>query len=162
MSFQETGNKVPISTDELIKYVHFKLIEFDAIVAENKSIPSFNPYVHAIIYKTKDGKTIKIPEEIQKQAIDLLYQQTGKNIQTSQQMPQVPQAQSMQPMQPMRRRKLQKKVIYVYEEDNNPIKLGILIFAAVLALFLFFKMNSDAKSSPYNVDTEQLRYFLTK
>jgi hypothetical protein len=159
MSFRETGNKVPISTEELIKYVHFRLLEFDAIVSEQKSIPSFNPYVDEIIYKTKEGKTIKIPVEIQKQAIDMLYQQTGKNIPTSQQMPQT---QPRQQMKPTRRPKLQKKVIYVYEEDNNPIKLGILIFAAILALYLFFKINSDSQSSPYGVNTEKLRYYLAK
>jgi len=157
MSFQETGNKVPISTEELIKYVQFKLSEFDIIVTNQKSIPPFNPYVDEIIYKTKDGKMIKVPEEIQKQAINIQYQQTGRNIPQAQQMPQT----QMQ-MKPMRRHKLQKKVIYVYEEDNNPIKLGILIFAAILALYLFFKINSDSKSSPYGVNTEKLRYYLTK
>ena len=162
MSFQETGNKVPISADELSNYVTSQLQEFDLTISKKKTIPEFNPYIHPIIYKTKDGKTIKIPEGIQKQAVDLWYQKTGKNIPLMQQMQQQPQPQP-QPQQEIQSQEMQlpKKVIYVYENDTSLIRLGILIFAAVLALFLFFKMNNSS-SSPFNINTEQLRYYLTK
>ena len=164
MSFQETGNKVPISADELSNYVTSQLQEFDLTISKKKTIPEFNPYIHPIIYKTKDGKTIKIPEGIQKQAVDLWYQKTGKNIPLMQQMQQQPQPQPQpQPQQEIQSQEMQlpKKVIYVYENDTSLIRLGILIFAAVLALFLFFKMNNSS-SSPFNINTEQLRYYLTK
>ena len=153
MNFKETGNKVPISGEELINYVQHKLGEFDAPSSQQKSIPFINPYSQEIIYKTKDGKTIKIPEEIQKQAVDLWYQKTGKNIALMQQI---------QPLQPEIKSSPQKKVVYVYENDDSLIKLAILIFAAVLALYLFFKMNGQSSASPFGVNTEQLRYYLTK
>ena len=158
MNFQETGNKVPISGEELINYVQHQLGEFDVQSSQQKTIPSFNPYSQPIIYKTKDGKTIRIPDEIQKQALDLWYQKTGRNVPAMQQVQQVQQIQPME--QQEERAPKPRKVVYVYEKDDSIIKLAILIFAAVLALYLFFKMNKSTSGA--RVNTEQLRYYLTK
>jgi len=71
MNFQETGTKIPISSQELINYVHTELESYDKKVVLTKG-PSFpNPYTDSIIYKTPEGKTIKVPGEIQKEAINL-------------------------------------------------------------------------------------------
>ena len=156
MNFEETGNKVPVTVDELMKFSEQKLAEFDQQVSKSKSIPSPNPYTDPIIYKTKDGKTIMVPTEIQKQAVNDWYKKTGRNVpimqQTNQEMEQVIKPKKFP----------QKKVVYVYENGTDLVKLGILIFAAVLALYLFFKMDNKQTSSPYNINTEQLRYVLAK
>ena len=76
-NFRETGNKVPISYDELLQYVHSKLNEFIATIAQTKSLSLNNPFKNPIIYTTPSGKTIRIPDEIQKKAIDFWIQRNG-------------------------------------------------------------------------------------
>ncbi|QKF94285.1 hypothetical protein QKU48_gp0827 [Fadolivirus algeromassiliense] len=154
MNFQETGNKIPISAQELVEYVHNQLAAYDAFIAANKTHPDFNPYTHPIIYQTKDGKTIKIPDEIQKSAINDWYQQHGTNIPVMQQVPQ--QQAPVIPKLP------QGKPQIIVEDDNGGefMKLGLLIFVAVVALYLFYKYNH--KSSGSSLNTEQIRAFMSK
>lgn len=87
MSFQSTGNKVPIQADELISYIHTQLSNYDNLNAENKANIS-NPYNDIILYITKEGKTIAIPKDIQDEAIEIWknkqLQQTDEYIQTMQ------------------------------------------------------------------------------
>ena len=108
MSYQITGNKIPVTKDELIIYMKEQLSAFDSGMSKNT-----NPYTDAIIYNTKDGKMIQIPQEIQKEAITLWNQQPKKfNL-------------------PMN------------ENDDNDkpdyITIGILILAVILAIYLFNK-----------------------
>lgn len=155
MNFRETGNKVPVTVDELINFSERQLGEFDALVSQSKSIPSQNPYTDPIIYTTQEGKTIKVPQEIQKEAVNNWYNKTGRNVPVMQQSNQEVVQEEMRPKQLP-----QKKVVYVQENGNDLVKLGILIFAAMLALYLFIKMGKE--SAPFGVTDEQLRYYLTK
>lgn len=70
-NFQETGNKIPISFNELMDYAHMKFSEY------NKTKTGPNPFTNPIIYTTKDGKTIMIPTDIQNQAIQLWKKSGG-------------------------------------------------------------------------------------
>jgi|LakMenEpi03Aug12_release.lakeMendotaPanAssembly.Ray.scaffolds.fasta_scaffold295451_2 hypothetical protein len=153
MDFRETGNKIPISSDELINYAQTLLADFDTKISTNKSIPSVNPYVQPLIYKTNDGKTIRIPDEIQKQAVHIWYQKTGRNVPVMQQINQdYKEAPTIDQKQ---------KVVYVYENSDNYINIGILIIAAVLALFLLFKITGNTGHRSFNITSEQIRYYLT-
>ena len=81
MNYQETGNKIPVTVQELIGYVQKKLSEYDQLnllkVSSYGNIDSLllnqkpTPYKDYIIYMTREGKLIKIPEQIQNMAIDL-------------------------------------------------------------------------------------------
>ena len=86
MEYQETGNKIPISAQELVDYVKQQLAIHDASIASNQTLPDYNPYTHPVIYKTKDGKTIMIPDEIQKQAVSQWHDQNGTNVPVMQQV----------------------------------------------------------------------------
>lgn len=133
MDYQETGNKIPISAQELIDYVKMQLAQHNTFVAANKTLPDYNPYTHPIIYKTKDGKTIMIPDEIQKQAISQWYDQHGTNVPAMQQVPQ-------EPTQITKLPQGKPKIIYEEENDNtDTMKIGLLIFAVCFALYLFYK-----------------------
>ena len=156
MNFKETGNKVPVTVDELIRFSEQQLGEFDALVSQSKAIPSQNPYTDPIIYTTQEGQTIMVPQEILKLAVNNWYNKPGRNVPVMQQTNQEVVQEEMRP------KKLpQKKVIYVQENGNDFVKLGILIFAALLALYLFVKMGKT-ESAPFGVTNEQLRYYLTK
>ncbi len=56
--YQETGNKIPVTEDELLKVMNQKYTDY----YNDNSLP--NPDKTDVIYTTKDGKTIKIPDEI--------------------------------------------------------------------------------------------------
>jgi len=67
--FQETGKELSIDLNELVSYVQKKLYEYDQ--NKNPSPNLYNPYKHPIIYVTKDGKFIKVPDDIVQKTIAL-------------------------------------------------------------------------------------------
>jgi len=151
MNFKETGNKVPVTSQELIMFCQAKLAEFDESVSANKTIPLVNPYTDKMLYATKEGKTIMIPQEIQKQAVNFWYEQTGRNVPLMQQTN--PEASNTQIIIPK-----EKPIV---KEERDYIKLAILILAAMLALYLFIKIGnkSDVK---FGLEPQRLRYYMTK
>ena len=70
-NYEQTGNKIPITVDELVNNVKDKLVRFDQLKKATDALPSYNPYVDSIICNTSDGKTIQVPKEIQIRAINL-------------------------------------------------------------------------------------------
>ena len=67
--YKKTGNKVPIKIDELMNQVYDKLDQHDRLVAATGATPDYSPYKDPIVYTTQDGRTVQIPDEIQRQAI---------------------------------------------------------------------------------------------
>ena len=138
MSFQETGNKIPVTHEDLIKYCQYKLAQFDIAIATNKDItPNPNPYLDNLIYETEDGKTVMVPEEIQKEAIDMWRKR--KN-------------------QP--KKQIIKQQQYPQKTKKNYIVLIIWILVALLSAYFFFRSNTQAIK--VGLDTEKLTYYLTK
>src|SRR5689334_21468905 len=70
MSYKQTGNKVPVTREELINYTHKQIHAYDV-----GKLKDMNPYTEPIIYVTKDGKMIQVPQEIQKEAVASWHQQ---------------------------------------------------------------------------------------
>ena len=138
MNYQETGNQVPISQQELIVFVHSELEKYDYRMAIAKEPSSPNPYIDTLIYKTKEGKTIKVPEEIQKEAIHLWYRRNGTNVPVMQRTPDIPPKLPQAPPSHAR-----KAVRYFYEDGYDWIKISILLVAALIALYLFLQMRKD-------------------
>jgi hypothetical protein len=148
MNYQETGNKVPIASQELTNYVYKKLATYGEQIKTTKIMPSRNPYTQSIIYKTEDGKTIKIPKDIQKQAISNWIAKMGDNV------PSLPTYKTeMNPETPNISNTLSNM------GNKDWITLAILIFAAVLAIYLFYKIGENKCET---VPMTQTRYFLTK
>ncbi|ARF09588.1 hypothetical protein Indivirus_1_211 [Indivirus ILV1] len=60
--YQETGNKIPVTEDELLKVMNKKYNEYyyDNTLS--------NPDKTEVIYTTSDGKLIKIPDEVKMKA----------------------------------------------------------------------------------------------
>ncbi len=144
MSFKETGNKIPISADELINYMHIQFSAYD------KTKSGSNPYTDIVIYTTKDGKTIIIPKEIQQQAIE-----NFANIESIKSTPfeyeaVLPNSESKE----VSNNVLNDATVY----DNNLIKLGLLFFVAIIALYLFFNIDNDASM----FSAKRVRFYLTK
>jgi hypothetical protein len=67
--YQQTGNSIPLKEDELINFVHNKLNEFVELSKVTKMKPDSDPSKDPIIFITHEGKTVQIPIEIQKKAI---------------------------------------------------------------------------------------------
>jgi len=127
MSYKQTGNKVPVTKDELINYTHNQLQLHDA-----GKLKDMNPYTQPIIYITKEGKMIQVPQEIQQEAISSWNPQ--------------PKYSSVQPKED--------------DESEKPdyITVGMLILAAIIALYLFYK---SGLMGNVNVDPNT-RYYLTR
>lgn len=132
MSYQITGNKIPVTKEELINYIHSQLAIYDQGNRET------NPYNEPIIYTTKDGKTIQVPTEIHNEAVKTWEPKLPPIITKT----------------PKRKRLVEtsKKVDY--------ITLAILIFAAILTIYLYLKIDQGKIENP--VFDQNIRYFLTK
>ena len=107
MSYKQTGNKIPVTKDELINYIHEQLTFYDVC-----KLKDMNPYTQPIIYITKEGKMIQVPQEIQQEAVA-----------------------SWNP---------RSKFIKTQDEDDESgktdyITVGMLILAAIIAIYLFYK-----------------------
>ena len=68
-SFEPTGRKHPVRMDELILHIYQQLYTYDIAIRRNKK-PSHNPYTDSIVYITNTGKTIQIPTNVQRTAIE--------------------------------------------------------------------------------------------
>lgn len=156
MEYQETGNKIPINAHELTDYVKQQLASHDAFVSGNKTLPEFNPYTHPIIYKTKDGKTIMIPDEIQKQAISQWYQEHGTNVPVAQYLPQ-------ETTQVVKLPQGKPKIEYVDDDNGDYMRLGLLIFTVFVALYLFYKWgHNTSPSSGSGMSYDQIRAYMMR
>lgn len=78
--FVPTGNNVPVSAEDLVKYVHMELDRYDNLVQMAGSVPQYSPYTHPIIFTTEDGKQVQIPENIQQEAVKVWNDFKGKQI----------------------------------------------------------------------------------
>jgi hypothetical protein len=172
MKYQETGNRVPVSVEELVKYIQSKLYAFDELLEVTRKPPSYNPYKEPIYYTTKAGKTIMIPKEIQEKAIEEWRQRKGQyhvfpmaqeqeqpQIQEQKQMPvfEIPKMPGMPqmpipmipqlPKQEMYPQKKQGKTVYVVEQKKDYWKMILLIVASTLAIYVAYKLFFSKKSS---------------
>lgn len=141
-NFQETGNKIPVSEDELINYIYSQLAIFD------KTKQGTNPYTTQIIYKTKAGKTIMIPKDIQQRAISLwkMKNKVHENFQQEIQTEATAEA-------------AKAEIINNATYDNYELlKFTLLILVIIITLYLFF--NADNAKSAFS--TQNIRYYLTK
>ena len=161
MNYRETGNKIPISTQELSNYVYKQLALYDEQIKTTKILPNYNPYTQPIIYKTKAGKSIRIPEEIQKNAINDWYTRTGTNIPIMQRQT----SEVEQELEIEINEDIPETTNGIIAQSNsnahnyNVISIGILIFAAILAIYLFYKIGNDTNSIQ---KIPQTRYYLTR
>ena len=77
--FIQTGNAVPVSEQELYEYVYENLERYDNLLQASEAQPSYSPYTQPIIYTSNNGKQVQIPEEIQKNAIDMWKKRKHEN-----------------------------------------------------------------------------------
>lgn len=127
MSYKQTGNKIPVTKDELINYTHNQLQSFDS-----GKLKDMNPYNQPIIYITKDGKMIQVPEELQQEAIASWNPQPKYSAVNSQEDKE--------------------------SGETDYITIGMLILAAIIAVYLFYK---SGLMSNMNIDPNT-RFYLTQ
>ena len=128
-NYKETGNKVPVTMDMLISKCHALIAEYERTVSQQSNRPPFNPYMDPIIITTDDGKTIMVPKEVQKQAIDLWHNQTGQNVPLMRQYVEYEHHPVM---------KHKKKSGKSKKENNNNNTNYIMAIIILVALWLFF------------------------
>ena len=68
--YKHTGNKIPISMNEVVNHIEYLLINYDKLIETTGSEPTYNPYEQSIIYTTQDNKIIEIPKDIQNNVVD--------------------------------------------------------------------------------------------
>lgn len=79
--FMETGNSVPITIPELETYILNVLQKYDSMSDDEKNQID-SPYENMIVYTTKDGRDVKVPEKVQISVIEKYNnykQQMGNN-----------------------------------------------------------------------------------
>lgn len=150
--YKETGNKVPVSEDELIQYVISKINSYVDYIKQTNNTPKCNPFMEPIIYTTTEGKTIMVPDYIKEKGIQMWSQQNNS--------PEINEI--MIKSQKIPTPKNDSKVIYVYENKNDFWVILILVFAAILAAYLFYNISQDGTKSYATLDTDNIRYFLSK
>ena len=69
MEYRETGKKIPLTVEELHVHVIDKLYQYDELIKSTKTKPEQDPYVDPIVYVTKEGKTVQVPQNIQENAV---------------------------------------------------------------------------------------------
>jgi hypothetical protein len=139
-----TGKKVQVTAQDLIKCVIRKLELYDIQLRTTQNRPRVNPYTQEIICQI-DGKTVRVPENIQKQAINIWYARTGVNVPAQHQ-------ESQETVQlPVRRR-----TVIVKEDGYDFLNIGILILAAILALYFYVKLSQSESGA-----AGSKRYFLS-
>lgn len=130
MEYQETGNKIPIKTSDLIKFIQKQLSDYEMSVSKTKTIGKYNPYTEPIIFKTKNGNTIMVPEEIKKYAINLWYKENGINVPVM-----------MQESQLENIDRSESLVNFDNTESSsvNYIKIFIVVLVCILFIYYFVK-----------------------
>ena len=68
MNYKLTGKNIPISVEDMMNSVINKLETYDKL-QETGAMTDSSPYDDTIIYATKSGKYVKVPKEIQLNAI---------------------------------------------------------------------------------------------
>ena len=145
MNYQETGNKIPVDEEELINAM---ILKYDAYArSQNTDAPLPNPDKEPIIYTTKDGRTIKIPDEIKIKAKTIWLKDLIHKVQNKQvKMEDV----GIKP---------QTQVIRIYDDNQKLTNLVILILAVIIAAYLLYTYGGQF-STMYNTSTEQLKFYL--
>lgn len=77
--FVQTGQNLPVSVEQLVKYVHMELDRYDNLVKMTESIPNYTPYSNPIIFTTEEGKQVQIPEQIQQEAVKVWVNAKSQN-----------------------------------------------------------------------------------
>ena len=68
--YKTTGKNIPISVEDVMNYVFSELDRYDKLVETSGSKPNISPYEQQLVYTLEDGRQVKIPENIQMEAID--------------------------------------------------------------------------------------------
>jgi len=137
MEYKETGNKIPLQVDELSSYVMDKLKQFDALVKTTGGKPEQNPYNDPIIYITSEGKTVQIPTEIQRNAVNQWNDMKNpSNQQNDMYDDQIVEELPYEDIKSTKDRTIQTKE---QNEPKNYYNLLFYVILAILAAYFLFK-----------------------
>jgi len=78
IDYQPTGNQINLPVDKLISFVHEKISEYERLFKAIGTQPGLNPFKDPIIFTTEEGKTVQVPDYVQKEAIKS-WNQNKKN-----------------------------------------------------------------------------------
>lgn len=158
MNYQETGLLLPVKINELITYIHKQLEDYD-MQKLNGIDSNYSPYLHPIIYKTKDNFTVKIPENVKIYAISLWKKQklipnNEINNQINQNNNKINNQINNHILNNQNADKLNQK-----EMSNNYNLFQLIVIIAVIMLVLYLFMNFINPSPIINSNT---KFYLTK
>lgn len=151
-----TGKNIPINTTVLMEYVINNLKMYHEYVNSTGDEPDFNPYNSPIVYRTDDGKSVEIPEEVKKEAIKVwnnknnsINEHTNNEINNQnnefEELEETPTQQNIN--KPIKQyteskyiKKPKEKIIYVEKKSNNII-LYLIILVVLIAIGYYFYKN---------------------
>lgn len=149
MEYQQTGNSIPISVDLLMDHVFYELDRYDGIINASGAIPDVSPYTSPLIYTTEEGKQVKIPDNVQMNAIELWNRQKKTQLNPQSDYEKYKEAFSelhespsnlltnkvIQQVQPIEN----DQPIYVVEKKDNKLYWIILIVILCAAGYYYYK-----------------------
>lgn len=147
MNFQETGNKIPVTEQELIDYM---IVRYDAYAkSQNTSDPLPNLDKEKVIYTTKDGKTVQIPDEIKMKAKTIWLKDYINKVKNNQARVEDVGV------------KVPQKVVKIYDNSQRLTNIIILSLAVIVAIYLLYMYGHKFREM-YNTGTEELKLYLGK
>lgn len=169
--YQHTGKQIPVSVPDLISFVHDKLYQYDQLKKGTGVEPTFNPYLQPIIYTMSNGKSIIIPENIQKQAVGLWIKKkhdpeimnNSNNQNIPNQEDSIPAVQEIgdviQYGQPKQK---PNKIIYVFDNNTNSWLMIGLILLLIYCFYIYFVSDNNPSDmyvgSPSRFYTPGMRF----
>jgi hypothetical protein len=119
--YRKTGNVHHIPLPEMIDHVILKINQFNEIKEATGGTPPQNPFTDALVFTTNDGRTVQIPEQVQKQAIEHYNKSINGPVEEKQE-------EEVEEQEP--------KVVVV-ESDNSILWFAIIIIGLILLYFIY-------------------------
>lgn len=142
--YEETGKRIPVSTEELVAFSYQKLEDYDRAIKSIGSKPNYNPYIEPILFTTKQGKLIKVPMDIQQKVVADWIAQKNKNVITE-----LPVDQNKDIDKEEVNKQINKQInekIYIIKEDNKYSTLFVICILVMLFLGLLVYMRNGSIS----------------
>ncbi len=141
VEYQPTGNNINLRMDELVEFVLEKIQQYEYMVKATETVPSFSPFKDPIIFTTQEGKTVQIPEYVQKEAIKIWNQRKSKannQEESVEDIQELPIYESDDNEYDQKDYKKNKKIDYEKEGEDSNFKYFILMLVFIGILFYFY------------------------
>lgn len=122
--YRKTGNTHHIPLPDMIEHVVMKINQFNEIKEATGGVPPQNPFSDPIVFTTKDGRTVQIPEQVQQQAVQEYHKMIiGDHDEVDE----------------IEEEYIEEPKLVVVEQDNTYMWMAIIILSLILLYFIYLQ-----------------------